>query len=221
MSKLSSDTLSEAIDVVLHHSLNVKKRKFVETIELQIALKNYDPNKDKRFTGSIRLPKVPKTKFAVCVLGDAKHMEDAEKAKIECMSVEDLKKMNKNKKLVKKLANKFDAFLASATLIRKIPRLLGPGLNKAGKFPAVLGANDDLNDKVEEQKASIKFQLKSKKALCMGVAVANVSMTKADIENNIALSVNFMVSLLPKGWMQVKRLYLKSTQGPSHRVFGF
>jgi len=221
MSKLSSDTLSEAIDVVLHHSLNVKKRKFVETIELQIALKNYDPNKDKRFTGSIRLPKVPKTKFAVCVLGDAKHMEDAEKAKIECMSVEDLKKMNKNKKLVKKLANKFDAFLASASLIRKIPRLLGPGLNKAGKFPAVLGANDDLNDKVEEQKASIKFQLKSKKALCMGVAVANVSMTKADIENNIALSVNFMVSLLPKGWMQVKRLYLKSTQGPSHRIFGF
>jgi large subunit ribosomal protein L10Ae len=221
MSKLSSDTLSEAIDSVLNHSLNVKKRKFIETIELQIALKNYDPNKDKRFTGSIRLPKVPKTKFAVCVLGDAKHMEDAEKAKIECMSVEDLKKMNKNKKLVKKLANKFDAFLASATLIRKIPRLLGPGLNKAGKFPAVLGANDDLNDKVEEQKASIKFQLKSKKALCMGVAVANVSMSKADIENNIALSVNFMVSLLPKGWMQVKRLYLKSTQGPSHRVFGF
>jgi large subunit ribosomal protein L10Ae len=206
---------------VLNHSLNVKKRKFIETIELQIALKNYDPNKDKRFTGSIRLPKVPKTKFAVWVLGDAKHMEDAEKAKIECMSVEDLKKMNKNKKLVKKLANKFDAFLASATLIRKIPRLLGPGLNKAGKFPAVLGANDDLNDKVEEQKASIKFQLKSKKALCMGVAVANVGMSKADIENNIALSVNFMVSLLPKGWMQVKRLYLKSTQGPSHRIFGF
>jgi len=221
MSKLSSDTLSEAIDKILDHSLNVRKRKFVETIELQIALKNYDPNKDKRFTGAIRLPKVPKTKFTVCVLGDAKHMEDAEKAHIECKSVEDLKKLNKNKKLVKKLANGFDAFLASASLIRKIPRLLGPGLNKAGKFPAVLGANDDILDKVEEQKASIKFQLKSKKALCMGVAVANVGMTKADVENNIALAVNFMVSLLPKGWMQVKRLYLKSTQGPSHRIFGF
>lgn len=30
------------------------QRKFVETVELQITLKNYDPNKDKRFSGSIR-----------------------------------------------------------------------------------------------------------------------------------------------------------------------
>ena len=45
--------------------------------------------------------------------------------------VEDLKKLNKNKKMVKKLADSFDAFLASQVLIPQIPRLLGPGLNKA------------------------------------------------------------------------------------------
>ncbi len=31
-----------------------KKRKFVETVELQIGLRDYDP--EKRFTGSVRLP---------------------------------------------------------------------------------------------------------------------------------------------------------------------
>ena len=36
------------------------------------------------------------------------------------------------KKKVKGLANKYDAFLASDTLIKQIPRLLGPGLNKVG-----------------------------------------------------------------------------------------
>jgi large subunit ribosomal protein L10Ae len=46
------------------------------------------------------------------------------------MSVDDLKKLNKNKKLVKKLAKKYDAFLASEALIKQIPRLLGPGLSK-------------------------------------------------------------------------------------------
>lgn len=46
------------------------------------------------------------------------------------MSVDDLKKLNKNKKLVKKLAKKYDAFLASDALIKQIPRLLGPGLSK-------------------------------------------------------------------------------------------
>lgn len=47
--------------------------------------------------------------------------------------MEALKKLNKNKKLVKKLAKKYHAFLASEAVIKQIPRLLGPGLNKAGK----------------------------------------------------------------------------------------
>lgn len=31
------------IDEVLDYSLNTKKRNFLETVELQIGLKNYDP----------------------------------------------------------------------------------------------------------------------------------------------------------------------------------
>ena len=50
------------------------------------------------------------------------------------MSADDLKKLNKNKKLIKKLARKYDAFVASEALIKQIPRILGPGLSK-GKPP--------------------------------------------------------------------------------------
>ena len=57
----------------------------------------------------------------------------AEKMGLAYMDVESLKKLNKNKKLVKKLAKKYHAFLASEAVIKQIPRLLGPGLNKAGK----------------------------------------------------------------------------------------
>ena len=46
------------------------------------------------------------------------------------MSADDLKKLNKDKKKVKRLAKSYDAFLCSDTLIKQIPRLLGPGLNK-------------------------------------------------------------------------------------------
>lgn len=46
------------------------------------------------------------------------------------MSSDDLKKLNKNKKLIKKLARKYDSFISSDTLIKQIPRLLGPGLSK-------------------------------------------------------------------------------------------
>ena len=52
---------------------------------------------------------------------------------MDAMSADDLKKLNKDKKKVKKLAASYDAFLASDTLIKQIPRLLGPGLNKVCK----------------------------------------------------------------------------------------
>ncbi len=80
-----------------------KPRKFQETIELQIGLKNYDPQKDKRFSGTVRLPFVPRPRMKVCVLGDVKHCEQAGAIGVDAKGVEDLKKLNKNKKLVKKL----------------------------------------------------------------------------------------------------------------------
>eukprot|EP00898_Chlorokybus_atmophyticus_P005063 jgi/Chlat1/5558/Chrsp369S05401 len=216
MSKLQSDVLRECITSVLSNSTE-KKRNFVETIELQIGLKNYDPQKDKRFAGTVRLPNVPRPKLRVCMLGDAQHCDEAKAVGIDAMDVEALKKMNKNKKLVKKLAKKYNAFLASEAVIKQIPRLLGPGLNKAGKFPTLVTHSDNLAEKVNEVKSSVKFQLK--KVLCLGVAVGNVGMSDKEIFSNVTLSVNFLVSLLKKNWQNVKSLYIKSTMGPPLRVY--
>lgn len=58
------------------------------------------------------------------------------------------------------IAKKYDAFLASESLIKQIPRILGPGLNKAGKFPSLLTHNENMNTKVDEVKSTIKFQMK-------------------------------------------------------------
>lgn len=57
-------------------------------------------------------------------------------------------------------AKKYDAFLASDALIKQIPRLLGPGLNKAGKFPGLLSHQESMLMKIDEVKATIKFQMK-------------------------------------------------------------
>ena len=78
----------------------------------------------------LRLKHVPKLKYKVCLLGDQQHIDEAKSLGIDAMSADDLKKLNKDKKKVKKLAAKYDAFMASDTLIKQIPRLLGPGLNK-------------------------------------------------------------------------------------------
>ncbi|KAL3688407.1 hypothetical protein R1sor_014716 [Riccia sorocarpa] len=214
--KLQSDALREAITQIVTEAKE-KNRKFTETVELQIGLKNYDPQKDKRFSGSVRLPHIPRPKMKVCMLGDAQHVEEAEKMGLDYMDVESLKKMNKNKKLVKKLAKKYHAFLASEAVIKQIPRLLGPGLNKAGKFPGLVSHQESLEAKVNETKAMVKFQLK--KVLCMGVAVGNCEMEEKQIFQNTQMSVNFLVSLLKKNWQNVRVLYLKTTMGKPVRIY--
>merc|ERR1740124_1975781 len=141
MSKLNIETLKNGIKEIIEGSKE-KPRKFLETVELQIGLKDYDTTRDKRFAGTVKLPNVPRPRMKICVLGDAVHCEQAQRANIPFKSVENL---NKNKKLVKKLAQTFDGFLASQVLIPQIPRLLGPGLNKAGKFPTVIHHTDNLD----------------------------------------------------------------------------
>ncbi|GBO11646.1 60S ribosomal protein L10a-2, partial [Araneus ventricosus] len=101
-SKVSRDTLYECVNNLLENSQK-KPRNFVETVELQIALKNYDPQKDKRFSGTVKLKHIPRPKFTVCVLGDQQHCDEAKANDVACMDAEALKKLNKNKKLVKKL----------------------------------------------------------------------------------------------------------------------
>ena len=129
----------------------------------------------------LRLRHIPRPKMKVCVIGDASHCDEAKANNIPCMDVDALKKLNKDKKLVKKLgktkkktfcliikftgvylvvAKRYDAFLASDSLIKQIPRLLGPGLSKAGKFPALVTHSESLLSKIDEVKATIRFQMK-------------------------------------------------------------
>jgi large subunit ribosomal protein L10Ae len=46
----------------------------------------------------------------VCILGDAFHVDAAKNAGLDAMSVDDLKKLNKNKKLVKQLGKSNSIF---------------------------------------------------------------------------------------------------------------
>jgi large subunit ribosomal protein L10Ae len=228
MSKLNSDLLKTCVENMVKYSQGEeckvgnndvvgKKRNFTESIELQVTLKNYDPQRDKRFSGTFKLPCVPRPNSSVCVLGTQRHCDMADQLGVDKMTVDDLKKFNKNKKLIKKFAKKYDNFLASGALIKQIPRILGPGLTKAGKFPSLLEENENLQEKIEVTKATIKFQMK--KVMCMSLAVANVEMSEAEISLNIQLAVNFLVSLLKKNWQNIKVLYVKSSMGPPFQIF--
>lgn len=230
-SKVDPTLLNDSIEKVLafangkeitvgEKKVKGKKRPFQETIEMQITLKNYDPKKDKRFAGTVQLPFGPIRSMKIGVLATADHAKEVETladARVEAQTVEALKKLNKNKKLVKKLAKKYHAFLASQSIIKLIPRLLGPGLSRAGKFPVPVSAGDTVKGKVEEVRRTVKFQMK--KVICLNTPVANVSMDTESVRANIVTALNLLVSLLKKKWQNIKCVYIKSTMGPPFQIF--
>lgn len=58
---------------------------------------------DRSLAPSRRLPHVPRPRMSICILADAADIDRAKLIELEYMSVDDLKKLNKNKKLVKKV----------------------------------------------------------------------------------------------------------------------
>lgn len=132
--KINNAQVAEAIAELRQ---KMKQRKFTETIELQIGLKDYDPQKDKRFVGTVRLPNNPRPNLKICIIADEKHKDEVTKNKIDVdvVDLEYLKKFNKEKKLVKNWAKKYSLLLASDTVLKKVPVVVGPILNRINMFP--------------------------------------------------------------------------------------
>ena len=69
--------------------------------QLLTRLYSLQPQRDKRFSGTIKLPNLPRPRMSICILADAADIDRAKLVDLEYQSVDDLKKLNKNKKMVK------------------------------------------------------------------------------------------------------------------------
>jgi large subunit ribosomal protein L10Ae len=135
---------------------------------------------------------------------------------VDVMDFDALKNFNKDKKLIKSWAKKYAVLLATDSLVKKIPTVLGPILNRIGMFPQVVTHNEDLKAKVADTRASIKFQLK--KVTCMNVAIGNENMSEEELRQNMLMGINFLVSLLKKGWHNLKSVNIKTSMGKAYKL---
>ena len=166
----------------------------------------------------MRLPNTARPKLKLCIIADAKHAEEVQKNNIDIdvTDLDTLKKFNKDKKLVKGWAKKYTQLLASDTVLKKVPVVVGPILNRIQRFPQVVSHNVPLAQTVEDVRASVKFQLK--KVTCMACAVGRADMTDDELRVNIMMALNCLASLLKKGFHNLKTVYIKTTMGKPVRL---
>jgi len=108
--------------------------------------------------------------------------------------------------------------LGSDIIVKQVNKLLGNVLIKMGKFPISMNEGEKVVAKIEELKHTIKFQLK--KSICLGSSVGTLKLNAEELRHNINMSINYLISLLKKGWQNIRTIHIKTSMGKSHRIYG-
>lgn len=214
MSKLPNVQINNAIELALKER---KVREFAETLELQVMLRDYNPDKEKKFNSTVVLNHPIKRNIKICVIGTINHIDQAKALNIDQKDIDELNIISKENKMVKKWARKYDVILVSDTLKLKFIKMVGKQVNSVGQQPSFILENENVEAKVQELLKTVRFRIKKGPWLATAIATDNLSVD--EIRQNILRSINFLISLLPKGWQNIKSLTVKTTMGQPSKLF--
>jgi len=203
----------EIIEKLKEAKENSKERKFKQTWDLIINLRNIDLNKpENRFSGNVFLPNEIGKEIKVCVITDTM-AKKAEELGTKVIKKDDIKKMKKRE--LKSLASQYDYFLGEVSLMPLIGKIMGPLLGPRGKMPKPVPPNADLKKLIESGKRSFNVNVKS--PIIQG-AVGTEDMEFEKVKENIKTVLEFVLKNLPKGEKQIKNVLVKLTMGKPTKI---
>ena len=214
MSKITTEQTNKSTEETLE---NRKQRKFVESLEIQVMLRDYNPEREKRFNSSTVLNTPCKSNLKFVIVGTMAHLEQAKEHGIEGLTKDDLKKFNNEAKLIKKWARKYDVILVSDSINKDVTKSIGRYITSIGKLPVPISEKESVAEKVSELKKTIRFRVKKFPWVAQSFGIA--TSTVEELRQNLTKTINFLVSLLPKGWANIKTLHVKTTMGQSQRLY--
>ncbi len=193
-------------------------RKFVESVDMAINLKDInlqDPSK--RFQMDIRLPHPLEKDIRICVLGEGSHLVDAESAgAARIINKDELDNISREPKIAKKLAQQYDFFIATASLMPTIGRSLGKFLGPRGKMPRPLPPTAPIKPLINDFQTTIQIRLRQSPVI--QARIATIAMENDSIVENALTVVRNIENRLEKGENNIRAIYIKSTMGPAIKV---
>lgn len=212
--QISREALIEAIRKAKEGS---RKRNFLQSVELVLALSGIDLKKpENRIRTIIRLPHKSSKVKKIAVFADGAVAEAAEKADVDrVIKDKEIDELAGSKKDIKKLAKEFDFFLAEPRFMAKIGRTMGSVLGPRNKMPQILPPNADVKAIVEGLRSSVSVNVRNNPMVA--VAIGTEDMADDDLAENALAVIEAISSKLPEKAI-IKKIYIKTTMGPSIRV---
>jgi large subunit ribosomal protein L1 len=198
------------------------KRNFIQSIDLIVTLKDFDLKKsENQIDMFVSLHHSNGKKIKVCGLVGPEMKGVAANDLDFAIDVDDFEKYSKDKKLLKKLAEDYDFFVAQATLMPKVAQTFGRVLGPRNKMPnpkagCVVPPNVNLLQLKAKLMNTVRVTVKL--APQVQVAVGKEDMDEEIVIDNALTIYNQLVHHLPNELHNVKDIMLKMTMGPAVKI---
>ena len=189
-----------------------KERKFKQTMEMYVILKDIDVKKGFAMNETIQLPKKLSTPTTVCVMAGGDMGLKAKSANADrVVSGDELNTIATNKREARKFINNYDFFLADTQLMTTVGKVLGQLLGPRGKMPIPVPFNAPIESFLDRFRSSIRVKVKN--SLSMSCKIGDESMNEADLAANAHAILNAIEKKLPSGDRNIRKIIVKTSMG--------
>ena len=212
---VSNDSIAKAL---AEARSKTEKRKFNQSIELAVKLREIDLKKpESRINESLELPTPAdkEVKVAVIAGGDLATRARAGGADI-VIGREDLDKLGREKKEARKLAQKYDFFIAEAPLMPQVGKTLGQMLGPRGKMPTPVPPTAPIDEVIKRHRRNIRLRMKDQQVIQCKVGTED--MADDALIQNIQTVLSRLETKLEKGPKNISSIAIKATMGPLVKI---
>jgi len=199
------------VEEALKSLRNQEKRKFIQTVDLIVNLKNFDPRKES-INSFVQVPNPSEKKICGFLTKKSSYIDTVTKEQFEKF---------KKPSEIKKFAKKYDFFIASAGLMGAIATTFGRILGPMGKMPSpqagIMPVENDASIKqiVDKMKRLVRVRTKEKS---IKLPVGKEDLPDEKLKENIESVLKSVEGILPRNKENINNVLIKLTMSKPARI---
>ena len=206
---VNQNQLLELVKKAREGSVN---RKFTQSAELTVILKDIDIKKGFNLNEVVALPNKRNKEPKICVIATGDMGSKARKAGIDTVvDPAELDRLGTNRREARKVVRAHDFFLADTTQMATIGRSLGQFLGPRGKMPTPLPYGAPVDSIAARFKSSVR--VRSKNQLNVSAKIGDEKMDDKQLAENAGAIITAIEKKLPQGDKNIRNAVVKFTMG--------
>jgi large subunit ribosomal protein L1 len=206
------------IDAVKEAKEKAKQKKFNQTIELILDIKEIDMKAPEgKITEVVELPHATAKPNRICVVASGETALKAKRAEADnVIERADLEALAGKKKDLRKVATSYDVFISEAPLMPLVGRILGPVLGPRGKMPIPIPPNADVAALIAKYRKTIVVRMRNQPIIQTVAGTAN--QPDEEIVDNIQAVLRVLDGKLKRGLKNIDVVFIKASMGEPIKI---